>query len=257
MSEHDVVIETQGAARILAISRPHARNALSLSVRRALSDGIVAADLDPSIRAIIVTGSKDLFAAGGDIKEFVGADAAQTLAAELQRIWQPIAQCTKPIIAAVEGYALGGGAELALHADIIVASETAQFAFPEVALGILPGAGGTQRFPRAVGKYRAMRYLLTGDRFTAREALDMGLISELAPAGEALSRGLQIAERIASLPPLAVRQIKDVVLAGADASLASALILERNGHNVLRSSEDHREGVSAFLDKRKPVFLGR
>jgi len=257
MTEDVVVSEDQGEARIFRINRPEARNALSVAVRRRLSDGISAAGLDPAIRAIIITGGKDEFAAGGDIKEFMTAGRAEVMAAELHRIWEPIAHCPKPIIAAVEGLAFGGGAELALHADIIIASETAKFAFPEVTLGILPGAGGTQRFPRAVGKYRGLRYLLTGDRFSAREAFDMGLVSELVPAGEALAHSLRIAERIASLPPLAVRQIKEVVIAGADASLATALVLERNGHKILTATGDHKEGVAAFIEKRKPVFRGR
>lgn len=257
MSEDVVVSEDRGEARIFRINRPEARNALNIAVRRRLSDGIAAAGLDPAIRTIIVTGGKDAFSAGGDIKEFMAAGRVEIMAAEGRRIWQPIADCPKPIIAAVEGVAFGGGAELALHADIIIASETAKFAFPEVTLGILPGAGGTQRFPRAVGKYRALRYLLTGDRFSAREAFDIGMVSELVPRGEALAHSLRIAERIASLPPLAVRQIKEVVIAGADASLAAALVLERNGHNVLTTTEDHREGVAAFTEKRKPVFRGR
>jgi enoyl-CoA hydratase len=170
MGEADVVVENRSAARVFRINRPQARNALSVTVRRRLADDIVAADQDAAVRAIIVTGGAEVFAAGGDIKEFMAAGAAEIIVAELQRIWLPIANCSKPIIAAVEGLAFGGGAELALHADIIVASEAAKFAFPEVTLGILPGAGGTQRFPRAVGKYRALRYLLTGDRFSAREA---------------------------------------------------------------------------------------
>lgn len=253
----ELIEERHGGVLLLRLNRPQALNALNIPLRRALSRVIAATADDPDVRAIVVSGGPKVFAAGGDIKEFADHDAPQVMALELQRIWAPIAACPRPIIAAIEGFALGGGAELAMHCDIILAAEDAQFAFPEVRLGILPGAGGTQRFPRAVGKFRAMRYLLTGDRIPAPVALEMGLASELTPSGQAEATALDLAQKIARMPPLAVRQIKDVVLQGADCALPAALVLERNAHNILFSTADRQEGVAAFIEKRRPTYLGR
>ncbi|SFC26573.1 enoyl-CoA hydratase-related protein [Tropicimonas isoalkanivorans] len=252
----ELIQERHDAVLLLRLNRPEALNALNIPLRRALAAAISAAADDPDVRAIVVSGGSKIFAAGGDIKEFADHDAPQIMALELQRIWAPIAACPRPIIAAVEGLALGGGAELAMHCDIILAAEDAQFAFPEVRLGILPGAGGTQRLPRAVGKFRAMRYLLTGDRIPASLAAEMGLVSELTPSGQAEAAALALAQKIARMPPLAVRQIKEVVLQGADCALPAALVLERNAHNILFSTEDRKEGVDAFIEKRKPLYRG-
>jgi len=249
--------ETLGHVRVLRIDRPKARNALSLALRQRISDEIIAADRNKEIRVVVVTGSDSCFSAGGDIKEFPDAAEKTGSAFESQRVWFPLGSCRIPIIAAVEGIALGGGAELALLCDIIVAGETAEFAFPEVRLGILPGNGGTQRFPRAVGKYKALRYLLTGDRIPARLAEEMGMVSEVVPQGTAYSHALKLAERIASLPPLAVRQIRDVVLQGSDIPLQAALTLEREGSRLLMATSDHKEAAAAFIEKRPARFHGR
>lgn len=251
-----LVIETEGAVRLLRLNRPKARNALSLALRQAIAAAIVAADRDAAVRAVVITGSADCFSAGGDIKEFPDAAASRDAPFESQRVWQPLSACRVPLIAAVEGIALGGGAELAMHCDIIVAGDGAEFAFPEVRLGILPGNGGTQRFPRAAGKFKAMRYLLTGDRIPAARAEAMGLVSEVVAAGGALAAALDIARRIAALPPLAVRQIKEVVLTGADTGLPAALTIEREGSRLLMRTQDHKEAAAAFIQKRKPVFTG-
>src|SRR5260370_308438 len=167
------------------------------------------------------------------------------------------ASCPKPVIAAVNGYALGGGCELAMHADIIVAGEGASFGQPEVRVGIMPGAGGTQRLTRAVGKFRAMRMLLTGEPVAARDALAMGLVSDVVADGEVFDTALRIAKTIASMPPLAVMQIKEVVRAGQDASLEAAMMLERKAFQLLFATGDQKEGMRAFLEKRKPEFKGR
>ncbi|MBD0416752.1 enoyl-CoA hydratase-related protein [Oryzicola mucosus] len=253
----DLIVTTEGHVRILRMNRPRARNALSVALRDAISSAIVTGDRDPQVRAIVITGSDTCFSAGGDIKEFPDAANQEDSMFVSQRIWSPLGSCRVPLIAAVEGIALGGGAEFAMLCDIIIAGDTAEFAFPEVRLGILPGNGGTQRFPRAVGKYKAMRYLLTGDRISAGSAAEMGLVSEVVEAGSAFASALALAQRIAELPPLAVRQIKDVVTHGADAPLSSALNIEREGSRLLMRTSDHKEASNAFIQKRRPVFTGK
>ncbi len=185
------------------------------------------------------------------------AGAIDILLRDTHLLWQAIADCPKPVIAAVNGYALGGGCELAMHADIIVAGEGATFGQPEIRVGIMPGAGGTQRLARAVGKFKAMKMVLTGEPVSAGEADAMGLVSEVVADGEVVDRALELAGRIAAMPPIAVRQIKEVLLAGADAPLATALALERKAFQILFASSDQKEGMKAFLEKRKPDFEGR
>jgi enoyl-CoA hydratase len=168
-----------------------------------------------------------------------------------------LADCPKPVIAAVNGFALGGGCELAMHADIIIAGEGARFGQPEIRVGIMPGGGGTQRLLRAVGKFKAMKMMLTGEPVSGREAFDMGLASEVIADEQVLPRALELAGKIASMPPLAVRRIKEVVLAGQDASLSAGLMLERRTFDTLFDTEDQKEGMKAFIEKRKPVFKGK
>lgn len=253
----DLITETKGAVRIVRMNRPQAKNALSVSLRCALAQAVIDGDRDPEIRAVVIGGSETCFSAGGDIKEFPDASCQEDSMFVSQRIWAPLTGCRVPLIAAVDGIALGGGAELAMLCDIIIAGSDAQFAFPEVRLGILPGNGGTQRFPRAAGKFQAMRYLLTGDRFSAGQAFDMGLVSEVVAAGTALSEAVALAHRIADLPPLSVRQIKDVVVHGAEMPLSSALMVEREGSRLLMRTQDHLEASRAFIEKRRPVFTGQ
>jgi enoyl-CoA hydratase/carnithine racemase len=175
----------------------------------------------------------------------------------VHKLWRAIAGCPKPVIAAVSGYALGGGCELAMTCDIIVAGESARFGQPEVNIGIIPGGGGTQRLPRAVGKYKAMKYILTGEQFSSKEALDMGLVSEVVPDPEVEGRAIDLARQIAALPPLAIQLAKEAVLAGMEAPLSSALALETKSLQILFSSQDQKEGMRAFIEKRKPKFSGR
>jgi enoyl-CoA hydratase/carnithine racemase len=185
------------------------------------------------------------------------AGTIEMLQRGVHKLWRGIAGCPKPVIAAVSGYALGGGCELAMTCDIIVAGESARFGQPEVNIGIIPGGGATQRLTRAIGKYKAMKYILTGELFSAREALDMGLASEVVPDPEVEGRAIDLARQIAALPPLAVQLAKEAVLAGMDAPLTSALALEAKSSQILFSSQDQKEGMRAFIEKRKPRFTGR
>jgi enoyl-CoA hydratase/carnithine racemase len=242
---------------VLTLHRPEARNALNAEVRQLLASHFAALGEDEETRCIILTGGEKVFAAGADIRDMVERSPVDMLTRRGERLWAPIAGCPKPVIAAVNGYAFGGGCELAMHADIIIAGEGASFGQPEVRVGIMPGAGGTQRLVRAVGKFRAMKMLLTGEPVPAREALAMGLVSEVVPDAETLERALAVANTIAMMPPLAVMQIKEAVLAGEDSSLEAGLLLERKAFQLLFASHDQKEGMRAFLEKRKPEFEGR
>ena len=240
---------------VVRLNRPEVRNALNLTVRELLGKYFADLGNDEATRCIILTGGDKVFAAGADIRDMVDRTPIEVMGR--RDLWKPIASCPKPVIAAVNGYALGGGCELAMLADIIVAGEGASFGQPEVRVGIMPGAGGTQRLTRAVGKFRAMRMLLTGEPVTARDALAMGLVSDVVADGEVFETALRIAKTIASMPPVAVMQIKEVVLAGQDASLEAAIMLERKAFQILFATGDQKEGMRAFLEKRKPEFKGR
>ncbi|MBF0167761.1 MAG: enoyl-CoA hydratase/isomerase family protein [Alphaproteobacteria bacterium] len=242
---------------LLRLNRPQARNALTMALRRQLAERFSALSAEDEVRVIILTGNGEAFAAGADLKEMAEAGAIEILLRQTHLLWRAIAQCKKPVIAAVNGAALGGGCELAMHADIIIAGQSAQFGQPEVRVGIMPGAGGTQRLVRAVGKFKAMKLLLTGKPIKAAEAEAMGLVSELVPDEELLPTALKMAEHIAALPPLAIAEIKEVVLAGMDAPLDTALALERKSFQLLFASADQKEGMKAFLEKRPPHFEGK
>jgi len=242
---------------LLRLNRPEALNALSLSIRALLAEHINALDADESVRAIVITGDEKAFAAGADLAELQKRTVHDKQFKASRVAWIALEACSKPIIAAVNGYALGGGCELALHCDIIIAGENAKLGQPEVKVGIMPGAGGTQRFLRATGMYRGLRYLLTGDMIPAQTAFTLGLVSEVVPDAEVLPHALKIASKIAALPPLAVAATKEVAGLGADASLATALNLERKAFQLLFATEDRDEGIAAFMEKRKPVFKGR
>lgn len=241
---------------LLRLNRPESRNALSADLRKALTQRFAALYDDPEARCVIVTGDERAFVAGADLKDMARMGTAEITRSNVRRMWQVIAQCPIPFIAAVRGVAFGGGCELAMHADIIIAGETAKFAQPEIKVGIMPGGGGTQRLPRAIGKFKAMKMMLTGDPITGREAFDMGLASECVPDAEVLDRALDLADQIAAMPPLAARRIKEVVLAGQDSSLDSGLMLERRTFDTLFDTADKSEGMSAFIEKRKPEFKG-
>ncbi len=242
---------------LLRINRPEARNALNLEVRKLLAKHLADIGEDTTTRAVVLTGNEKSFAAGADIKEMADVGTIEALQRGVHKLWRAIAGCPKPVIAAVNGYALGGGCELAMTCDTIVAGESARFGQPEVLIGIIPGGGGTQRLTRAVGKYKAMKYILTGDQISAREAFEMGLASEVVPDPEVEGRAIDLARQIAVLPPLAVQLAKEAVLAGMEAPLTSALALEVKSLQILFSSQDQKEGMRAFIEKRKPKFIGK
>ncbi len=242
---------------LLRMNRPEAMNALDMKTREALADHFEILSKDDNVRCIIIAGNQDVFVAGADLKEMADKKTLEMTLSGVREKWRKIASCPKPVIAAVNGFALGGGCELAMHADIIIAGENAKFGQPEVRVGIMAGGGGTQRLTRAVGKFKAMKILLTGEPFNAREAFEMGLASEVVADDKVLDRALELAQTIASLPPLAIRQTKEAVLAGDDCSLDAALTLERKAFDILFDTEDQKEGMRAFIEKRKPVFRGK
>lgn len=242
---------------VFRLNRPEVRNALNLDVRIRLADEVTRHAADPEIRCLIITGSDKVFASGADIAEMAENGPVEVMARNVQKYWRILSECPKPLIAAIEGYALGGGLELALCADIIVAGEGARLGLPEVKIGILPGGGGTQKLARLVGAKRAMLLLMTGRMFSAAEARATGVISDMAPTGAALPRAIEIAREIAAMAPIAVRQIKEIVNAGLNAPLDSALAMEAKALQLLFATRDQKEGMRAFLEKRKPQFEGK
>lgn len=254
----EVLLETpREHVALVRINRPEVKNALNQRVREQLTAHFTRLGNDDDIRCIVLTGDDRAFAAGADIAEMAEASPVEIMLRRNHLHWRAIAACPKPVIAAVNGYALGGGCELAMHADIIIAGEGASFGQPEVRVGIMPGAGGIQRLTRAVGKFKAMKMVLTGMPVPAAAAEAMGLVSEVVADADVLERALTLAEQIAALPPLAVQQIKEVLLAGQDASLETALMLERKAFQLLFASRDQKEGMKAFAEKRRARYEGR
>lgn len=254
MSDDVVTLEKlTDHVRLVRIQRPDARNALNRDVRAFINRYFAEMSEDPEVRAIVLAGSPKYFAAGGDIREMNSRDTIAKAISADRTI--NLATCKKPIVAAVNGYALGGGCEYAMQCDVVVASSEATFGQPEVKLGLVPGAGGTQRLPRIVGKSNAMYMLLTGDFISAQDALRMGLVSEVVE-GDCEPRAIEIAKTIASMPPITVQQIKDVVLNGADIPLSAALRMEAKAHELMYGTADMREGTRAFGEKREPNYQG-
>ena len=242
---------------LLRLNRPQTTNALSLELQALLSRYFVELTDNPQVRCILLTGGERVFAAGGDINSMAGVGPIDIYQRHTERLWAPIQHCPKPVIAAVCGYAYGGGCELAMLADIIVAGRGARFSQPEIRIGIMPGIGGTQRLVRAVGKVKAMRMALTGQAITAQEAWTAGLISDLVDDDQVQVLALELASVIAAMPPLAAEQIKEVMLAGMDAPLETGLALERKANALLFASQDQKEGMQAFIEKRMARFEGR
>jgi enoyl-CoA hydratase len=240
------------------LDRPEVLNALSEELMDELVAALEALDNEAEIRCIVLTGNEKAFAAGADIRtSFVEATPASMLEQDLTTRWERVRRIRKPIIAAVSGYCLGGGCELAMTCDIIVASETAQFGQPEVNLGIIPGAGGTQRLTRVVGKYRAMELILTGRRIKADEAKAIGLAAQVYPAASYLEDAKALARTIAEKPPIAVRLASEAIDLAYNSTLDAGLEFERKAFYLLFATEDKKEGVDAFLNKRKAVFTGK
>jgi enoyl-CoA hydratase/carnithine racemase len=253
----DVRVERRNAVGIVKIDRPEKRNALSPEVMEQLAAGVRDLDTDSEIRCIVIAGSDDVFAAGADIKAMAERSFEEVLEGSTVPFWRNIAACRTPLVAAVSGFALGGGCELALICDMIVASETAEFGQPEITLGIIPGGGGTQRLARVMGKQRAMELVLTGRRIQANEALALGIVNVVVPKGQWLEGAIELAERVARRPPLAAMLAKQAVLAADEMTLAAGLDHERRLYELAMATEDRIEGMTAFLERRRPEFKGR
>jgi enoyl-CoA hydratase len=255
--EQILLIDHQGPVTILRLNRPYVRNALNQALVGRLADALDDLDNDPDTRVIVLTGDDRAFAAGADISEMAGSSSVEMYLKPNLRRWDRMRKIRKPIIAAVSGFALGGGCELAMMCDMIVAAESARFGQPEINLGIIPGGGGTQRLVRAIGKARAMELILTGRMLSASDAYAAGLVTKVVPAELCLNEALRLALEIAAKPPLAVQMAKAAILNAFDSSLEAGLGFERQCFNLLFSTNDCREGMSAFLEKRAPSFSGK
>lgn len=243
---------------LVTLDRPTALNALSFDLLDELADALEKLDADPTCRAIVLTGAgQRAFAAGADILELAPQTSASLREGRRFEAWNRLAAIGLPTIAAVRGVALGGGCELAMTCDMIVAAEDATFGQPEIRLGVMPGAGGTQRLTRAIGKARAMAMILTGDTIGAAQAHALGLVSQIVPSGATVDAALELAARIAAQPPLAVRAAKAAVLAADEQSLSAGLSAERDAFFALFDTEDQAEGMAAFTEKRRPTWSGR
>jgi enoyl-CoA hydratase/carnithine racemase len=252
----EVAIDDFGVA-LVRLNRPEARNALSPEMRLELAAALERLDEDERVGCTVIAGSDEFFAAGADIRTMAERPLDAAPDPEGMRFWMRLAAISKPTIAAVSGYAFGGGCELALACDMIVADEKARFGQPEITLGIIPGGGGTQRLARTIGKQRAMEYVLTGRRFDAKMAESWGLVNKVVSKGAWLTEAVELGRVVAARPPLAVRLAKRAVLAAAETTLAEGLAAERELFERTMASEDRVEGMNAFLEKREPRFQGR
>lgn len=257
MPQHLAVTAPCAGVRLITLQRPQALNALNTELLGELAAALDSAESDSETRAVVITGSRKAFAAGADINEMAERDLVGILNDPRVTYWQRISAFPKPLVAAVNGFCLGGGCELAMHADILIAGEDARFGQPEINLGIMPGAGGTQRLLHAVGKSLAMQMVLTGQPIDARHARRAGLVSEVTQPEFTVDRALAIASSIAEKAPLAVRLAKEALLKAQDLDLASGLRFERHAFTVLAGTADRREGIQAFQEKRRPDFTGQ
>lgn len=252
-----VIAERHAAVGLARLNRPDARNALSPQLMDELILLLESWDADLDVRCVVIAGGDDWFAAGADVKAMAQRSFVDTLTAPAAQFWLRLAALRTPLIAAVSGYALGGGCELALACDMIIASERAEFGQPEILLGIIPGGGGTQRLARVLGKQRAMELVLTARRITAAEAAQLGIVNRVTPADGWLSAALELAETVAQRPALAARLAKQAVLAADETPLTTGLNLERRLYELAMATDDRVEGMTAFIEKRKPEFRGR
>jgi enoyl-CoA hydratase len=257
MTYTTLLITRQDGYAIVQFNRPDVLNALNMKLMEELVDALESFDAENDVRAIIITGNEKAFAAGADIKEMSDASAVEMLMRDQFARWDRIRKIKKPVIAAVSGFALGGGCELSMSCDIIIASETAKFGQPEINIGVMPGAGGTQRLTRAVGKYKAMEMVLTGRMISADEAMRWGLVNKVVPVEYYLEEAKALAKEIASKPPVAVRLAKEAVLKAFDTTIEGGLEFERKNFYLLFATADQKEGMSAFVEKRKPEWKGR
>lgn len=255
MSYANIIVETRGKVGLITLNRPKALNALNDDLMNELGDALRRFEADENVGAMVITGSDKAFAAGADItvmKEFSYMDAYKSNF--ITRNWEHVKDCRKPVIAAVAGYALGGGCELAMMCDIILAADTAQFGQPEIKLGILPGAGGTQRLPRAISKAKAMEMCLTARNIDAQEAERAGLVSRVVPADKLVEEALAMAQRIASFSLPVVMMVKECINRVYESSLEEGLLFERRAFHAAFALSDQKEGMAAFVEKRKPAF---
>jgi enoyl-CoA hydratase len=252
-----LLTEQDGSVALLRLNRPEVLNALNSDLMEALVAELHRLDRDESVRAVVLTGNERAFAAGADIAEMQGKRAVEMLTSPQITRWEAIRTFSKPLIGAVSGWVLGGGMELAMCCDMLVASETARFGQPEIQIGVMPGAGGTQRLTRTVGKARAMELVLTGRRITADEACEWGLVNRVVPVESYLEEAMRLARAVASGPPVATRLAKESVLFSLDSTVEEGLKFERRLFTLLFATDDQAEGMRAFLEKRPPHFEGR
>ena len=241
---------------LIELNRPEKRNALNNATLQEIADYLQQLEADTSVKAVVITGNEQCFAAGADLNELSKLDVVSIQQDLRPQLWKRIDEFSKPLIMAVNGYALGAGFELALHADIVLTGENAQFALPEIGLGMLPGAGGTQRLARLVGQQLTMRWTMTGDMISAQTALQHGITSQVCPVGLTVQYAVELAEKIAKQAPLAIRVIKQSLKSIHEVTLSQGLKLERQHFVWLAATQDRQEGINAFLEKRKPEFRG-
>ncbi|HLN24727.1 MAG TPA: enoyl-CoA hydratase [Patescibacteria group bacterium] len=258
MAFENIIVETKGRVGLITLNRPKALNALSSPLVAELGQALDAFEADDEIGAIVITGSEKAFAAGADIKEMASKTFVDCYLEDfITKGWEAVSKVRKPVIAAVAGFALGGGCEVAMMCDFILAADNAKFGQPEITLGIIPGAGGTQRLTRAVGKAKAMEMILTGRLIHAVEAERAGLVSRIIPASDLLEEALKVAERIASMGRVAVLVAKESVNRSYETTLAEGVKFERRVFHALFATEDQKEGMAAFTEKRQPNFKNR
>lgn len=256
-SYETLLIEIRGSVALVTLNRPKALNALNSTLMAELADVLSLYEKDDAIGAVVLTGSEKAFAAGADIKEMQGLDFVDAYVSDFIGGWDAVSTFRKPLIAAVSGFALGGGCEVAMMCDFIIASDTAKFGQPEITLGIIPGAGGSQRLTRAVGKAKAMDLVLTGRMMDVAEAERAGLVSRIVPAERLIDEAVEAAQKIASFPRAAVMMAKEAVSRSFEVTLTEGLRFERRLFHSLFATEDQKEGMAAFVEKRKPAFRNR
>ena len=255
MSYENILVETRGNVGIIRLNRPQALNALSPALVKDLGQALDILEKDSNIRAMVITGSDKAFAAGADIKVMQNFNYMDTyLSNYITEGWERVAHCRKPLIAAVAGFALGGGCEMAMMCDFILAADNAKFGQPEIKLGVIPGAGGTQRLTRFVGKSKAMEMVLTGRMMDAQEAERSGLVSRIVPLAELVDEAIKVAQQIADLSLPIVMMAKESVNRSYETSLAEGILFERRTFHAAFATEDQKEGMAAFVEKRKPAF---